>query len=96
MQCFGVMGQDAVERFIGRILTDDLFRRETYQSFERATASEGFVFTSEERQVLKRLDRDLLERLSLGMDLGIKRSVTFVDFGGGFSARGIEGDKGKR
>ncbi len=96
MQCCHVMAQNSVEIFIGRILTDDVFRREAIQSFDNATAAEGFVFTAEEREALKRLDHDLVERLSLGIDMGIKRSGSFVEFGGGLPPLVTNGDKRKR
>lgn len=83
MQPNSVMGQDSVERYIGRILTDDFFRREANLSFDEVCAAEGFVFTNAERRTLRGLDHDLFERLSTRIDRGIKRSVGFMDFGGG-------------
>ena len=92
MQLISVMGQDSVERYIGRILTDDLFRREANLSFDSACAAEGFVFTTEERRTLRGLDHDLFERLSSRIDMGIKRSVAFVDIGGGIPPLRASGD----
>lgn len=86
------MGQDSVERYIGRILTDDLFRRDAARSFDKACAAEGFVFTGEERRALSALDHSLIERLSVRIDGGIKRSVAFVDFGGGMPPLGAGGE----
>lgn len=96
MQRLRVMGQDSVERFIGRILTDDVFRHDAHKSFDKASMAEGFVFTAEERSALKRLDHDLVERLSLRIDMGIKRSVAFVEFGGDLLSLTTSGNKGKR
>lgn len=88
-----VMGQDSVEKFLGRIITDDIFRRDASRWFDRTCAAEGFVFTGEERQALVGLDYDLIERLSIRIDGGIKRSVAFADFGGAptLAARGERG-----
>lgn len=75
-------------------MTDDLFRHDANRFFDVACASEGFVFTDEERLALKRLDYDLIERLSIRIDMAIKRSAGFVDFGGGTSRVNIGVDKG--
>ncbi len=42
------MSQDAIERFLGRLLTEDDFRAYVSESFERACMEEGFVFTESE------------------------------------------------
>lgn len=86
------MGQDSVERYIGRILTDDLFRHDAHLSFDKVCVAEGFVFTGEERQALSRLDYTLIERLSTRIDGGIKRSSVFMGFGGGMSPLGADGE----
>lgn len=75
VQLESVMGQDSVERYIGRILTDDSFRREANLLFDVVFAAEGFEFTEEERRTLRGLDHDLFERLSARLDMGIKRSA---------------------
>lgn len=91
MQPNRVMGQDSVERYIGRILTDDVFRREAHLSFDTVCAGEGFAFTDGERRTLRGLDHDLFERLSARIDTGIKRSAGFMDFGGGMPLLGASG-----
>lgn len=95
MQPISVMGQDSVERYIGRILTDDLFRRNANLSFDKICAAEGLVFTNEERQALRGLDHELFERLSTRIDMGIKRSTEFVDFGDSLPSLGMSGGMGR-
>ena len=77
-------------------MTDDLFRHDANRFFDTVCANEGFVFTDEERSALKRLDHDLIERISIRIDMGIKRSAGFVDFGGGTSRVDIGVDKGNQ
>lgn len=77
-------------------MTDDFFRRNANLSFDEVCAAEGFVFTNEERRALRGLDHDLFERLSARIDVGIKRSVGFMDFGGGIPSLGMPGDMGNR
>lgn len=90
------MGQDSVEKFLGRIITDDIFRHAAIRSFDKACTAEGFVFTVEERRALSGLDYDLIERLSARVDGGIKRSVAFANFGGGTVARAASVAEGKQ
>jgi|Deesub1362A_J573_1020465.scaffolds.fasta_scaffold61637_1 hypothetical protein len=68
------MGQDAVERFLGRIITDDAFREMAKESFLEACLKGGFVFTEREVEVLRRLDLEKFRALSDELDRRLKRS----------------------
>lgn len=69
------MSQEAVERFLGRLLTDDDFRDYAGQSFARACMEEGFHLTEEESRIIKSLDFNRFILLSKKLDGNIKRSV---------------------
>ncbi len=72
------MGQDAVERFLGRIITDDAFREMAKESFSEACIREGFIFTEREMEVLSRLDFEKFSVLSEELDRRLKRSACTV------------------
>ena len=72
------MGQDAVERFLGRIITDDAFREMANESFLEACLREGFLFTEREMEVLSRLDLEKFRALSEDLDRRLKRSACAV------------------
>ncbi|NOY64312.1 MAG: Franean1_4349 family RiPP [Nitrospirae bacterium] len=69
------MGQDAVERFLGRIITDDAFREMAKESFLEACLRGGFVFTEREVEILRRLDLDKFRALSDELDRRLKRGA---------------------
>lgn len=67
------MSQEAVERFLGRLLTDDAFRKRAAISIEGVCREAGFDLNSGE---LSAFDRDDLIRLDLvahQLDRSIKR-----------------------
>lgn len=68
------MAQDSVERFLGRLITDDDFRELAESSFERACMEEGFVFTKEEHRVIRVMDFHKFAEMDEALDSGIKRS----------------------
>lgn len=68
------MAQDSVERFLGRLITDNDFRELAESSFERACMEEGFVFTVEEQKGIRKMDFNKLASLDEELDRGIKRS----------------------
>jgi hypothetical protein len=67
------MSQDAVERFLGRIATDEKFRGQAKLSVSMACINEGLVVSEEEMSALKRIDFILFELISHTIDDSIKR-----------------------
>ena len=68
------MSQESVERFLGRILTDDLFRRMAAGSLRMAAAAEDFTFTNDEAESLAAIDWNGVELVSRELNRAIKRS----------------------
>lgn len=68
------MSQESVERFLGRILTDDDFRRMAMGSMRLAMAADGLTFTQEEMEAVMAIDWHIIELVSGDMDKTIKRS----------------------
>lgn len=68
------MSQESVERFLGRALTDDDFRRMAMGSIRLAMAADGLTFTQEEMDSVMAIDWNVIELASGEMDKTIKRS----------------------
>ncbi|MBF0292054.1 MAG: Franean1_4349 family RiPP [Nitrospinae bacterium] len=68
------MSQESVERFLGRIITDDDFRRMAMGSIKLAMADYGLSFTDEEMSAVMAVDWDIIELVSGDLDKTIKRS----------------------
>lgn len=68
------MSQESVERFLGRIITDDDFRRMAMGSMKLAMASNDLTFTDEEMDSVSSVDWDIIELASSNLDKAIKRS----------------------
>jgi hypothetical protein len=68
------MSQESVEHFLGRIITDDAFRRMALGSMRLAIAAEDFTFTHEEIEALTLIDGNVIELVSRELDKAIKRS----------------------
>ena len=79
------MSQKAVETLLGRILTDEDFRKSFFPlapaSFELA-AAQGFDLTAVERQALGTLEARHFEPLARDLDLRICRSYASEAAGG--------------
>lgn len=77
------MSQKSVELLLGRILTDEAFRREFFpiraSSFDLA-AAHGLELTPVERSAIATLSRCRFERLGRGLDSRIARSGSESDF----------------
>lgn len=67
------MSQDAVERFLGRLITDDAFRVRAASALDEAAGREGIALSAEERNLLRCIDFDLFSSLAETIDGCIKR-----------------------
>lgn len=67
------MGQDSVERFLGRLITDDEFRETVNSSLEQLCFEHGFCFSDEELGIIRSIDLSQFSVLSKMMDKKIKR-----------------------
>jgi hypothetical protein len=68
------MSQECVELFLGRIITDDAFRRMAMGSMPLAAAANDFKFTRQEIEALMLIDSNIVEMLSRELDKSIKRN----------------------
>ncbi|MBU5635796.1 hypothetical protein KOM00_03535 [Geomonas sp. Red69] len=68
------MSQESVEKFLGRLITDDNFRRQATASLERAALQAGLIMSAAEITALQRLDLDLLAALADSVDDSVLRS----------------------
>lgn len=68
------MSQESVERFLGRIITDDVFRKMAMGSMQLAIAAENFNLTRQEIAALELIDEAVIELLSKELDKSLKRS----------------------
>ena len=69
------MSQEAVEKVLGRLLTDDLFRAKAGKSLNRACREEGFSLSEEELHLVGELDVSQLDGIAEILNGGIKRYV---------------------
>ncbi|MBI3814179.1 MAG: hypothetical protein HY279_06915 [Nitrospinae bacterium] len=67
------MAQDSVEKFLGRLVTDDDFRDLAKRSIVKASVEHGYIFTAAEQKILQSLDFDSFIHLANNIDRGIKR-----------------------
>ncbi len=67
------MSQEAVERFLGRLLTDDAFRRRAQESIESTSREAGFDLNASELVAISRDDIIRLDMVSHELDKSIKR-----------------------
>jgi len=67
------MTQEAVEKFLGRLLTDDVFRHRAEASLCRACLEDGCLLSAEELRLIGRLDLQRLGSVAGILDSGIKR-----------------------
>ncbi len=71
------MSQESVEMFLGRLITDDNFRKLTQKAFIKASTEQGFSLTAEERKILQEIDFGKFVCLSNELDNRIKRCSRF-------------------
>ena len=72
------MSQRAVEHCIGRLITDDQFRRMAGVSLSRACLQAGINLTPAEINLLSLLDLGSLAQVSLCLDPGLHRTARRV------------------
>lgn len=70
------MSQDALERLLGRLLTDDQFRYRAMQSLELACREGGYRLTAEEVRLIRPEDLVRFNMVADSLDDGIKRYTT--------------------
>lgn len=73
------MSQTAVERLLGKLITDEGFRDEFFADPSRATVRAGLQLTGEEMQALRRTSRSALARLCACLDDRICRLYVPAD-----------------
>jgi hypothetical protein len=67
------MSQEAVEQFLGRLLTDDSFRKRAEHSVETACAEGGFILNSGELRSIHYEDIIRLKNVATHLDANVKR-----------------------
>lgn len=67
------MPQDSVERFLGRLITDDDFRERAKKDFTRICFENDFDLTQTEQEIIQKLDLELFIPLAGHLDKGVKR-----------------------
>lgn len=67
------MSQDAVERVLGRLITDGRFRRQAADSFGAACLQEGYSLTTTELRLLLALELPCFAVLAGRLDAGLCR-----------------------
>ena len=67
------MSQDAVEKVLGRMLTDDQFRRRASQDLVAVCREKGYLLDDEELALIGKFDVTSLSTAAEILDGGIKR-----------------------
>jgi hypothetical protein len=67
------MSQEAVERILGRMITDENFRRQAVDSLEIASTDEGYRLTPIELRMLTKLEMSGVTELAGRLDAGLCR-----------------------
>jgi len=73
------MSQRAVEHCLGRLITDDQFRRLARKSLPHACRQFGFELTPTEIELLGHLDFSFLTDVSRYLDPGLHRTGTSLE-----------------
>jgi len=68
------MSQEAVERFLGRAITDERFRERARLSLEQSCLSEGYAISQTEAEYLANLDFRLLGFVATTLADSIRRN----------------------
>ena len=67
------MAQDSVERLLGRLITDDVFRKSLKNDFDKACYLNGLSLSESERAIIRQLNFDIFSQLATNIDDGIRR-----------------------
>ena len=67
------MTQESVEKVLGRLLTDDIFRNRAKESLIEACLEEGYLLSAEESRMVGRLDLLKIDSVACSLDSGLKR-----------------------
>jgi hypothetical protein len=67
------MSQESVERFLGRVITDERFRDRAKNSLEQLCVSEGYTLSKSETEYLENIDIRVFSIVALTLDDAIKR-----------------------
>jgi hypothetical protein len=70
------MSQEAVEKVLGRMLTDDIFRFRTKGCLHAACREEGYLLSHQELKLVEGSNLLQLDSVAEGLDSGIKRFAT--------------------
>ncbi len=68
------MSQEAVERMLGRLLTDERFRRSANESLEGACMQQGYVLTTTELGLLSDLKLQAINEVAAQLNPGLCRA----------------------
>jgi hypothetical protein len=68
------MSQESVERFLGRLITDDDFRKSAEASIINTCIEYGIMLSGEEQRIIQGIDLDKFISLADSVDGNIKRS----------------------
>ncbi len=68
------MGQQGVERALGKLVTDEAFRERFFTNPETASWEAGLGLSAIELEALSRLSQEALARFSEGIDKRISRA----------------------
>jgi hypothetical protein len=68
------MSQEAVERVLGRLITDERFRRAATDSCEVACLKEGYSLTTAELRLFSGLELSCFAELAGRLDAGLCRA----------------------
>lgn len=68
------MSQEAVERLLGRLITDERFRTRAIDSLEAASLQEGYLLTKAEQRLLSGLKLHAITEVAAQLDPGLCRA----------------------